>query len=169
MTFKPTEKNQKAWIRKHLNNGDLTEDYARIDTADDNAACLESMEWLESNDIATLEEAWDKCPDPTWLAWMHARMSPTRKDALLWVQVARKAIDVLPKSVKDKEKELEEWTEFSISSINRTTRLGKVQLTFAIDECGDWMDPYVGIEYRIKDYSVCDFIRKHIPNPWKQK
>jgi hypothetical protein len=35
-------------------------------------ACKEAIEWIESNGITTLADAWDKCHIPEWMLWLHA-------------------------------------------------------------------------------------------------
>lgn len=85
MTLNPTIKNQKLWVRNHLNNGvcpNIKNNYFNFVSSDRDQACYEALCWLDEKNIKTLEEAWDKCTNPSWLLWMLHYMKPTQKEFL---------------------------------------------------------------------------------------
>jgi len=50
-------------------------------------ACTEARAWVEENGIASIEEAWTKCPRGEWLAWLLASIHEE------WAQIARTFIE----------------------------------------------------------------------------
>jgi hypothetical protein len=94
MTFYPSKKRQKQFVKMHLNNGSFPDD--ELDYRNEiyhqdqgDHACFDAMWWLDENNIETLAEAWDKCPRADWLAWMFARMEPSVSDARKWYKFSK--------------------------------------------------------------------------------
>ncbi len=43
--------------------------------------CDPAVQWIEEQGIATLGEAWDKCPDPYWMEWAVSELLPESAQA----------------------------------------------------------------------------------------
>jgi len=41
-------------------------------------ACSNAIEWIEKNNIRTLQEAWEKCERGDWMLWLYAKMYPEK-------------------------------------------------------------------------------------------
>ncbi|MCK5019246.1 MAG: hypothetical protein KAS32_19460 [Candidatus Peribacteraceae bacterium] len=81
MTFYPSKKRQKEWIKRYLNKGVVYEDGWKQEEMTMNVtACHDAMLWLADNEIVDLADAWDKCERCDWLGWMYARMNPSKTD-----------------------------------------------------------------------------------------
>jgi len=91
--LKPTKTNQQRWVRRHLNGGSYPDDawdyeeeayWKERRYSLHNHACFDAMEWLDRQDIQSLEEAWDRCPYTGWLDWMFSLMEPTPEEQQQW-------------------------------------------------------------------------------------
>lgn len=149
MTFYPSKKRQAQWVKDHLNGGSFPEEYNEYWEEScwslTTQACHEAMEWLDRNDIKTLAEAWDRCPETEWLAWIVSLMEPSRADARLWLRLAQKY---------DEEASADEWYKDVLKDVRR----GDAMLSSLVCDCGD-----------ILCDQKPDLIRAEIPNPWLPK
>lgn len=159
--LKPTVKNQKKWVKEHLNNGVLLEDEEKYEKESSyKQACYDGLVWLEKNNIKTLEEAWDKCNRPDWLMWMLMWMSPNRKDLEkldVFVKHCRKYypfIRLYPVDYSVKFVELEfESVMFELYVCCQPRNLDKTPNEDLID--------------RHKQYRISKKIKEIFGNPWK--
>ena len=148
MTFNPTKKRQDQWVKDHLNGGSFPEDLMDYyDETDDapvgHAACYAAMEWLDANDIKTLEEAWDRCLHADWLAWMVHFMEPSAADALKWIRLVKKHVRE------------DDWLDQLVHDVDRGSG---VTYSSVVYECGDLL---CGED--------ADVVRAVFPNPWRPK
>ena len=50
-------------------------------------ACPPALDWIEKNPDMTLQEAWDKCPNPRWMVWL-LRKSKSKIETETWQRLA---------------------------------------------------------------------------------
>ena len=48
-----------------------------------NHACQESMDWVEENNIGSLEEAWNACEEGHWLIWLAQELRINKRKLVL--------------------------------------------------------------------------------------
>jgi len=88
--IKPTRKNQRLWVERHLNGGEYSGHYEynievgikQAENPDHDHACYQAMRWLDESNVKTLAEAWRRCQNGGWMAWMVYRMEPTPQEEL---------------------------------------------------------------------------------------
>ena len=89
MKIRASERTEKEWAKKHLNNGLCPDDRLewssltrRMDGWED-LACLEALTWLSKAEVYSMEDAWRLCPRPDWLVWIVMQMKPSKADLRL--------------------------------------------------------------------------------------
>jgi hypothetical protein len=84
--LKPTRENQRLWVERHLNGGEYSGYYLQYnieidkkehENPDHKHACYGAMQWLDESNVKTLAEAWRRCQNGGWMAWMLYQMEPT--------------------------------------------------------------------------------------------
>lgn len=183
--LKPTKENQKAWVKQHLNNGELPDDedeYWEDSVSYTNSACYESLVWLESArpHICTLEQAWSRCPRPDWLVWCLIQMKPTKTDVKRVLKATRTILAKLTKNKGDREffevsdGILEDYIDLyrhvaqnvvKGRSADRLWQLMEIIHNVFDFQCAE--DYHKNPNRRARKYA--DIIRQNVPNPWVRK
>lgn len=167
MTFVPTKKRQKDWVREHLNGGVCPkerEEWVRVHRAWLCAhigyrryplACFEALEWLSETNVTTLAEAWKQCKEPSWLFWALSWMEPSLADhaklVKFWKWLVR-ASDVPVHSV---------WAKRSPSTGHTITEI----FTGVSQDLSVYSHGYMSENMTRR---AVRYIKRLWPNPWKE-
>jgi hypothetical protein len=89
MRIRASERTEKEWVKKHLNNGLCPADkqewssLLRHMVGWEDIACLDALDWLSKAEVYSMEDAWRLCPRADWLVWIVMQMKPSKADLRL--------------------------------------------------------------------------------------
>jgi hypothetical protein len=105
MKIKASKRTEKAWVKKHLNDGvcprnisDWWRDYYKKQRSLHSMACYDALEWLADAEVYSLADAWRLCPRADWLLWIVAFMQPEEKDAKICIKFVKSIFAVAVRS-----------------------------------------------------------------------